>query len=412
MAPVAVGPSAATSQPASQSVANQTQIQPVTLGQRPTPAQDALAAAKSPELHGWKKVLDIIGQVGFPEIETAIPGTPGNYLSRKLPLLRGAAENEIKSTNAYQAGQKSDADIQRDQAEVRNLDDEIQNRNNPKTKPRAVIIQGPDGDPIPAIQNMVTNEITDQNGTPIPNAKIWEKTPVAKDEKFMGLSLPDVQAEIKSNPAQYPNGDIYSNRKKAAESLMTAEANAKRAPKDNSARDENRSDRNYQFNVKELDTERKPLEATMQKISAGMSNINLNSAQADAFLAPQILTLSAGGAGSGLRMNEAEINRVLAGRTTWEAIQAAANKYRLDPQHAQIPVEQRQAMKDILDAAMQKGTLKSSVISWADQQLINNDDVKAQRTAVATARQLLTAIDEGKKVQRNKKTGEFRVAPE
>ncbi len=396
---------------------------PITLGTppaqpaRPTPAADALAASKAPNLNGWKKVLDIIGQARFPQIEQAIPGSPGNYRQQVRPLLEKKAAEEDKAAITAGTTAKDAAQIAEQEASARNLNAEAENRINPVEKPRGIIIKDENGDPIPALQNMKTGEITDDTGKPIPNAQVWEKPSAKKEDMQFGHTLADLKAEITTNPAKYPGGYMegaagFKNLKAAALQLDTDEANAKRGPKDTGARDDARSDRNYDFNVKELDKERAPLEAVMQKISAGMTNLDLNSAQADAFLAPQILTLSAGGAGSGLRMNEAEINRILQGRTTWESLKALANKYATDPQHPQIPVAQRQAMADILKAAQAKGTLKSSVIAWADKTLIDKqDDVKGQREAVATARALLTAIDAGKRVQRNKTTGEFRIAP-
>ena len=415
MTPVAVGPTAAPATPPI--VANQTQMQPVTLGTPPLPpAAAALAASKPPELHGWKKALDIVGQARFPGIESVIPGTPGNYRQQQRPLLERRAAEEQKNTSEQLAGQKDAAQIARDAAETANLNSEAAARTNPKAKNHPILINGPDGDPIPALQNMLTGEITDDTGAAIPNAKVWEKTPAAKDEKILGHSVAELKGEMTANPALYPGGWMdgaagFKNQKAAAMALDKAKSTADRAPKDDIDKNDARMDRSYTLSTKELDKERTPLEATMQKISAGMTNLNLNSAQADAFLAPQILTLSAGGAGSGIRMNEAEINRILAGRTTWEALQAAANKYALDPQHAQIPPAQRAAMADILKAAQEKGTLKSSILEWADGALINADDVKSHREVVATARKMLAAVDEGKTVQQSNK-GNWRIKPD
>jgi hypothetical protein len=394
-------------------------MQPVNLGPqaqpaRPTPAADALAASKPPELHGVKKVLDIIGQARFPGIEAVIPGTPGNYRQQARPLLEKQAAEEAKNTAGVLAGQKDQSEITRNQAEAANLNSEAEARKNPKGKTHPILINGPDGEPTPALQNMLTGEIKDDTGTAIPNARVWEKTPPAKN--FLGHTEDELKNEVTSDPVKYPGGWMegaagYKNAKAAALKLDKDEADAKRGPKDTTGKDAARTDRSYQFNVKELDEERKPLEATMSKISAATSNIDLKSPQADALLAPQILSLSAGGAGSGLRMNEAEISRILGGRTVWETLKASANKWSTDPNHPQIPEAQRGQMVQILQAAAQKGTLKSSIISWADGALVNTDDVKEHRQIVATARQMLNAVDEGKRVQRNKTTGEFRIAP-
>lgn len=50
----------------------------------------ALSAQGPPELHGWKKGLDIAGQVLAPRLEQAIPGTPGHYRGELEQSRRGA----------------------------------------------------------------------------------------------------------------------------------------------------------------------------------------------------------------------------------------------------------------------------------------------------------------------------------
>lgn len=380
----------------------------------PTPAADALAASNPPKLHGWKKVLDIAGQVRFPALEQAIPGTPGNYREQQRPLLEKRATEESAKSSEVLKGRLDNATIDKDTAEAENQRAEAEARKNAKAKTHPILINGPDGEPTPALQNMVTGEITDDTGAAIPNARVWEKTPAPKN--FLGHTEDELKAEVTSDPAKYPGGWMegaagYKNVKAAALKLDKDEADAKRDPHMLSGKEADRAERNYQFNAKELDEERKPLEATMAKISAATSNIDLKSPQADALLAPQILSLSAGGAGSGLRMNEAEIARILGGRTVWETLKASANKWSTDPNHPAIPEAQRSQMVQILQAASQKGTLKSGILQWADQALVNTDDPKEQRQTVATARKLMNAVDEGKRVQRNKTTGEFRVAP-
>lgn len=418
---VPVGPAATAAAPPA--VGSGAPLQPVSLGPTAQPiapqsAVSALAASKPPELHGWKSVVDTIARAmpASRMVEEAIPGTPGNYKAEVRPLLEKRAEEEAKNNAAGLAGQKDAATIARDEAEAANLNSEAAARANPKAKTHPILINGADGEPVPALQNMLTGEITDDTGAAIPNARVWEKTTTPKEDKILGHTTAELKGEMAANPALYPGGWMdgaagFKNQKAAAMALDKAKADADRAPKDTSARDASRSDRSYQFNAKELDEERKPLEATMSKISAATSNIDLKSPQADALLAPQILSLAAGGTGSGLRMNEAEIARIVGGRTVWESIKASANKWSTDPSHPQIPEAQRTQMVQILQAAAQKGTLKSSILEWGDQALVNSDDPKEQRQIVATARKLMTAVDEGKRVQRNKTTGEFRIAP-
>lgn len=188
------------------------------------------------------------------------------------------------------------------------------------------------------------------------------------------------------------------------------EAAGKPAAEDTKA--DARLDRSYQFNSTQMEKLRTPIEATMGKISASLSNLNLQSPQADALLAPQILSIAAGGTGSGLRMNEAEISRIVGGRTAWESLQAAINKWNTDPSHPAIPAAQRQQMAAILNAAMQKGQQKEMVLEWGEQALIDATDPTTHRKVVAQVHQLMDAVDQGKPLERNKKTGALRIAAE
>jgi hypothetical protein len=302
------------------------------------------------------------------------------------------------------AAAKTQLDARNTESEIALRGAETQKALNPPAKTKPIVIADENGNPTPAIQDEESGQVTDANGTPVPLPKMWEKPASPKAQTDEDKKISD---EIVAKPALYPGGDIASNRAKARLAVKTAESAAGR---DNTTKDTARLDRSYTFNAKELDNERKPLEATMAKISAATSNIDLKSPQADALLAPQILSLSAGGVGSGLRMNEAEIARILGGRTVWESLKASMNKWSTDPNHPAIPDAQRAQMVQILEAAKQKGTLKSSIMEWADNALVNSDDVKDHRQIVATARKLLNAVDEGKRIQRNKTTGEFRIA--
>lgn len=437
VAPVAVGPSNVGAPTNAAAVPAAAPMQPVALGPgvataQATPAQDALAKSSAPALHGWKNVLDIAGQALAPGVEEAIPGTPGNYRTAVLPTLKAKAEDErayqtAQSEDALRAAQTQkaifDANPKPEKPEDLNVLyaqavlDAQKNGRDPATDPTVRQIQ----DAITSIQP--------------------ERAPKAP-EKFMGYSPDELKAEITNHPEKYPGGYMegaagFKNAQAAALNLdkekkgatvnpeagtwqlqedaggNPVEFNSKtgqvRAATGVEAKGTNKA--SYEFNAKELDKERTPLEATMGKISAATTNINIKSPQADALLAPQILSIAAGGTGSGLRMNEAEISRIVGGRTAWESLQAAANRWSTNPDHPAIPEAQRAQMVQILQAAAQKGALKGNILSWADNALVNSQGAQAQRQIVADARKVLNAVDQGMRVQRNKTTGEYRIAP-
>ena len=63
------------------------------------------------------------------------------------------------------------------------------------------------------------------------------------------------------------------------------------------------------------------------RINKLVTSLAQRTPQADAVLAPEILVVMAGGAGSGVRLNEAEMERVVKGRSNLESLRAALNKW-------------------------------------------------------------------------------------
>jgi len=74
----------------------------------------AIAATPAPQLHGWKKWLDIAGQVAAPGIESRIQGTPGNFAAAQ----RGA----LARSNARVEGIKTEESAANVESEIRERD--------------------------------------------------------------------------------------------------------------------------------------------------------------------------------------------------------------------------------------------------------------------------------------------------
>lgn len=118
-----------------------------------------------------------------------------------------------------QAADRSKAEFDRSEAEARNLEAEAQNRLNPPPKPaktRPVVIAAEDGTPTPAVQNLDTGGITDADGNPVLNPKMWEKPAAPAKLSDTEQAISD---EIAGNPTKYPGGNIASNRAKARQAL-------------------------------------------------------------------------------------------------------------------------------------------------------------------------------------------------
>lgn len=157
-----------------------------------------------------------------------------------------------------------------------------------------------------------------------------------------------------------------------------------------------RLDRSYQFNSTQLEKLSQPIDAAVLRMGRLQDTLNQNTPQADALVAPELLTVMAGGQGSGLRMNEAEISRIVGGRSNWESLKAAVNKWSLDPKTANsITPAQRQQIRSLVAAVQQKLTAKQAILDQSHEDLINATDVSGHRRVVAGARSRMTAIDQG-----------------
>jgi hypothetical protein len=101
----------------------------------------------------------------------------------------------------------------------------------------------------------------------------------------------------------------------------------------------------------------------------------------------------AGGTGSGLRMNEAEISRIIGGRTYLESLKATLNKLRLDPNAGlSIPPAQREQIRKLIQAVSNRTQKKLGIASRAYEQLAVAKTVEKQRKIVNKARREIWSI--------------------
>ncbi len=169
-----------------------------------------------------------------------------------------------------------------------------------------------------------------------------------------------------------------------------------RAPKDTSTADANLTNRSYQFHRTALDKLAQPLEQQQQRMSRLIETVNQGSPQADALVAPELLAVMAGGTGSGLRINEAEISRVIGGRSQWENLKATLQQWSTDPTQANsITPEQRKQIRDLIGAVQAKSDAALGVVNDAGDQLVGAD-VTGHRTILADARKKLQGVAAGK----------------
>lgn len=168
-----------------------------------------------------------------------------------------------------------------------------------------------------------------------------------------------------------------------------------------------RADRSYQFSARELDAVGKPIIEAVARVGRLQTTLAQGTPQADALVAPELLTVMAGGQGSGLRMNEAEIARIVGGRSHWENLRGAIQKWSLDPSKAgSITPEQRQQIRALVNEVDGRLKEKQKVLDQAAQDLVGSDDPLEHRKVVAATRKRLTDVDQAPPAA---DTGQIRV---
>ena len=155
-----------------------------------------------------------------------------------------------------------------------------------------------------------------------------------------------------------------------------------------------RLDRSYDLQAKRIDAERTPIKQIATRMSNLQTTLDQKNPQADALVAPELLSIMSGGQGSGLRMNEAEISRIVGGRSAWENLKAQMQHWSTDPNSARsITPEQDKQIRALVSAVQTKIAAKMQAIEAADDALLDAEDIKSQRKITADLRKQLDAID-------------------
>lgn len=158
----------------------------------------------------------------------------------------------------------------------------------------------------------------------------------------------------------------------------------------------NAGEKTWEYANNQLNTLGKPISDLTMRMGRLQDTLAQGTPQADALVAPELMTVMAGGQGSGLRMNEAEISRIVGGRSNWQSLQAAMNKWSVDPAAANsITPAQREQIHALVNTVNAKLTAKQNIINDAANQMVDVSDATQQHRILAETRQKLQAIDEG-----------------
>lgn len=177
-----------------------------------------------------------------------------------------------------------------------------------------------------------------------------------------------------------------------------AEARVDAARARDAARFDTQTNHSYEYNDKKLEARAKPLSDQAARFDRLVTTVNEKTAQADALVAPELLTVMAGGSGSGLRMTKAELENVVGGRSKWASIEAALQKW-VPGQALSITDSQRAEIQKLLTTMGGRIEAKASAIEEARNSLIDAKDVSSHRRILADLDKKLGDVgkDDGKK---------------
>lgn len=149
-----------------------------------------------------------------------------------------------------------------------------------------------------------------------------------------------------------------------------------------------RGDQSYRFHAAELDKVAKPVADLQSRIGGLQDMLAQNSPQADALVGPKLLTVLVGGQGSGVRVNNAEIERTVGGKSKWQALEGAINQWNLDPTKAgTILPEQRKQIRALVQLVADKTNAKESAIRDARTRLTTSNDPMEHRKILTDVQQ-------------------------
>jgi hypothetical protein len=149
----------------------------------------------------------------------------------------------------------------------------------------------------------------------------------------------------------------------------------------------------YDNYSKQVDKVKDPVDAIGARAGLAIKNLDLKDKAADALVAPEILTLAAGGQGSGLRMNEAEIQRIVGGRDVWDTLKSKINYLRT--KGGTFDDVQRAQLKQIATYIADRSSAISSVLDVTrENMLAGQSDESAVRKSYNDGKKVVSNIEE------------------
>ena len=152
----------------------------------------------------------------------------------------------------------------------------------------------------------------------------------------------------------------------------------------------------YTQNNSELDKIGNPIEQTAQKVADIKDLMAENSPQAWANIPAKVLSLTAGGTGSGLRMNQALLDKELGGAGKWAELQGKFQAWNPNSAKAsEISDAQKAQFKSVVASLEKQIQARLDVVNGARTDLLGaGNDVNQHRKIVLGVHQKLQGLDQ------------------
>jgi hypothetical protein len=364
----------------------------------------------NPWAHGALRGVNVLGDVAsafIPQIGMAMRAIPGTEEHHNM--LVGQNRGALGKDHAeQQAQEKQTSETALQGAQATNQLSEAKARDNPQPKPDksepqqvlgSILAEDLDKGVKPGDDpriSQASDVITGLQKEP-PGAKV---APLTSDQAKQRNAIWNpilAKNHLPSDP--FHEGMTDADAKEVASQLNNATGKTQTGVKIDmgvGTQGNARSDKSYQLQSKRLDDVRKPIDQIVQRVGRLNDTLAQKSPQADALVAPELLSIMSGGQGSGLRMNEAEIARIIGGRSVWENLKASMQHWSTDPKSARsITADQDKQIRALVATVQQKLVAKQKIMDDAEEALLASDDPKDHRGIVVDARKKLDTIDAG-----------------
>lgn len=178
---------------------------------------------------------------------------------------------------------------------------------------------------------------------------------------------------------------------------VTGQTSHYEKPASTETADANRFQQSYQYHSGELSKLETKADEFAGRAYRLQDNLALGTPQSDAIVIPELVTVIAGGQGTGIRITNAEIQNTAGGRSNWEGIKAWFQRWNTNPKTAgQLTTDQHTQMQQLLQLATNKLDARQKVLNESRAALVDATDEKGHRKVLQDLRQKLTAIESGK----------------